>query len=283
MIAYLRRKPYEWTDAQLEHPDIVQALYDDIRWRNGVPYAGDTSLGDAGVFYFRAVGNAVREVERLVGYAVNNGIRVVDEYLTRDGVGRRPKSLLPRKLTVPTPAIAEISHMDDAKEHDFPFILKPSKGGRRGDFVFLIRGIADVEYAKEILGLSIENGDTAIREEWPWIVQEYIPNNGDYRAFVLGYETISVTKRRARDNERLQIVGGQKTRRFRNNRWPQDIAQVAEQAARDMGVEVAGIDLVRGPNGPCVIEVNEAPMWHFCQKRTRIDIGGKIKEWLLRL
>ena len=56
----------------------------------------------------------------------------------------------------------------------------------------------------------------------------------------------------------------------------------ALRAARTMGLNVAGVDLLRSRRGPLVLEVNSSPGLEGIETTTGIDIAGEIIDYLAR-
>jgi ribosomal protein S6--L-glutamate ligase len=54
----------------------------------------------------------------------------------------------------------------------------------------------------------------------------------------------------------------------------------AVRAAKTMGLNVCGVDLLRANHGPVVMEVNSSPGLEGVEKATGIDVAGKIIEFL---
>ena len=54
----------------------------------------------------------------------------------------------------------------------------------------------------------------------------------------------------------------------------------AIKAAKAMGLNVAGVDLLRSNHGPVVMEVNSSPGLEGIEKATKMDIAGKIIEYV---
>jgi ribosomal protein S6--L-glutamate ligase len=52
----------------------------------------------------------------------------------------------------------------------------------------------------------------------------------------------------------------------------------AVKAAHAMGLNVAGVDLLRSKHGPVVMEVNSSPGLEGIEKTTKVDVAGKIIE-----
>jgi ribosomal protein S6--L-glutamate ligase len=55
-------------------------------------------------------------------------------------------------------------------------------------------------------------------------------------------------------------------------------AQAAVRAARVLGLDVAGVDLLEAESGPKVMEVNSSPGFEGLERATGLDIAGAIIE-----
>jgi ribosomal protein S6--L-glutamate ligase len=52
------------------------------------------------------------------------------------------------------------------------------------------------------------------------------------------------------------------------------------KAARSMGLNVCGVDLLRASQGPAVMEVNSSPGLEGIEQSTGVDVAGMIVEFL---
>jgi glutathione synthase/RimK-type ligase-like ATP-grasp enzyme len=297
MIAYIRRLEKEKTDARFSRfDDVVHVLYKDIQWRNGVPSCGGISLGDMAVFYFRAIGSARDDAQALVSYALNNNIRIADAYLV-DGVAIRDKNSMAKILVdndIPHPRTVFANDIDDvamliAREKiGYPCILKFSKGGRRGIGTFFLAEESTISAVLDELRRRYNNEEVghARMGAWPFVIQEYVHNGGDYRAIVVGGECLGIIKRGVKSTDRLVLNSSdRKARKYKRDRWPRDVGRLAVSASNAMKVDVSGVDIVRRRDTGelCVIEVNEAPAFNVFERRTKIDVAERIVSWLRTL
>lgn len=113
-----------------------------------------------------------------------------------------------------------------------------------------------------------------------FLVQEFIKEAGgsDIRCFVVDDKVVAAMKRQAKEGE------------FRSNLHRGGIANViritpeerstAVRAARIMGLNVAGIDLIRSNHGPLVLEVNSSPGLEGIEHATGKDVAGMIIEFI---
>jgi ribosomal protein S6--L-glutamate ligase len=108
------------------------------------------------------------------------------------------------------------------------------------------------------------------------MVQEYIKEAGgaDIRCFVVGDRVVAAMKRQAADGEfRSNLHRGGTASVVRIT--PEERA-TAVRAARTMGLNVAGVDILRSNHGPVVMEVNSSPGIEGIEQSTGIDVATKI-------
>ena len=61
-----------------------------------------------------------------------------------------------------------------------------------------------------------------------------------------------------------------------------EIAATAVRAAKTMGLNVCGVDLLRSNHGPVVMEVNSSPGLEGIEGSTGVDVAARIMEWIER-
>ncbi len=161
---------------------------------------------------------------------------------------------------------------------EFPVILKGS-GGDRGTRVFKADNLEELE--KVVINLRRSEIDEGRR----YMLQEFIPNDGDYRVLVLGEKVLGVMKR-----------SSQNKNEFRNNYsaggsvevadLPENIKQLAVKAAKLCGLAVAGVDVAFRDfdiKKPVIWEVNKGPQFKGFMKATGIDVPAEIVKFLVSL
>ena len=112
------------------------------------------------------------------------------------------------------------------------------------------------------------------------LVQEFIKEAGgtDIRALVVGGKVIAAMKRTgAPDEFRSNLHRGGSAQLVKLS--PEERA-TAIRAAKAMGLNVCGVDMLRANHGPVVMEVNSSPGLEGVEKATGIDVAGKIIEHL---
>ncbi len=113
----------------------------------------------------------------------------------------------------------------------------------------------------------------------PFLIQEYIETGGvDTRAFVVGDRVIASMKRHAiRREMRSNIHTGGKGVGCTLDTQTKNIAL---GAARSIGADICGVDILDGPKGPMVIEVNLSPGLRGISSATGINCADKIARYL---
>ena len=112
------------------------------------------------------------------------------------------------------------------------------------------------------------------------IVQEFIKEakGVDIRAFVVNGEVVGAMRRQARDGEfRSNLHRGGHAQVVKLDRQEKHAAVIA---AKKMGLGVAGVDMLPSKRGPLIIEVNSSPGLEGIEGATKVDIAGKIIQYL---
>jgi ribosomal protein S6--L-glutamate ligase len=108
------------------------------------------------------------------------------------------------------------------------------------------------------------------------ILQEFIAESmgRDLRAIVVGGELVAAMRRTAKKGEfRSNLHRGGNGQRIELG---QHYARAALDAARIMGLGVAGVDMLESKDGPRVIEVNSSPGLRGIERATGVDIAQRI-------
>jgi ribosomal protein S6--L-glutamate ligase len=115
-----------------------------------------------------------------------------------------------------------------------------------------------------------------------FLCQEYIAEarGSDIRCFVVGGKVVAAMKRQGKEGE------------FRSNLHRGGSASVvkitpeersaAVRAAKILGLNVAGVDMLRSNHGPVVMEVNSSPGLEGIEGATGKDIAGQIIDFIER-
>tara|TARA_R110002073_G_scaffold263151_9_gene426246 strand:+ start:221 stop:1114 length:894 start_codon:yes stop_codon:yes gene_type:complete len=112
------------------------------------------------------------------------------------------------------------------------------------------------------------------------LVQEFIKeaNGSDIRALVVGGKVIAAMQRKGAEGEfRSNLHRGGSAVSVKISAQER---QTATRAAKAMGLNVCGVDMLRSARGPVVMEVNSSPGLEGVEKATGIDIASQIIEFL---
>ena len=112
------------------------------------------------------------------------------------------------------------------------------------------------------------------------IVQEFIKEakGADIRAFVVNGEVVGAMRRQAKDGEfRSNLHRGGTATVVKLSRVEKHAAVLA---AKKMGLGVAGVDMLPSARGPLILEVNSSPGLEGIETATKIDIAGKIYQFI---
>ena len=109
-------------------------------------------------------------------------------------------------------------------------------------------------------------------------IQEFIPHGySDIRAFVINNH-VTAAMRRISQNWKTNYSQGAKPAPIELN--PQH-KELAAKAAKVVGCKIAGVDILEGPNGPVIVDVNSQPGWKGLQMVTKINIAEEIVGFIL--
>jgi ribosomal protein S6--L-glutamate ligase len=112
------------------------------------------------------------------------------------------------------------------------------------------------------------------------LVQEFIAeaNGADIRAFVINGKVVGAMKRQGAEGEfRSNLHRGGSSKVVKLSRAEK---KAAVEAAKAMGLGVAGVDMLQSERGPLILEVNSSPGLEGIEKATGIDIADKLIEFV---
>ncbi len=222
-------------------------------------------IGASLTFYGTAV---VRQFEMMGVYSLNESVAI-----TRSRDKLRALQLLSRR-GIGLPVTGFANSPDDTEDllnqvGGAPVVIKLLEGTQGVGVV-----LAETRKAAESVIEAFRGLDAN------FLVQEFIKEAGgaDLRCFVVGEKVVAAMKRQAKDGE------------FRSNLHRGGSAEVvkitpeerstAARAARIMGLNVAGVDLLRSNHGPVVMEVNSSPGLEGIEQATGKDVAGLVIQFV---
>jgi ribosomal protein S6--L-glutamate ligase len=222
-------------------------------------------IGASVTFYGTAV---VRQFEMMGTFSLNESVAI-----SRSRDKLRSLQLLSRK-GIGLPVTGFANSPDDSEDllalvGGAPVILKLLEG-TQGKGVVLAETRKAVESVVEAFrGLNAD-----------FLVQEYIKEAGgaDIRCFVIGEKVVASMMRQAQEGEfRSNLHRGGTSKLIKIT--PEE-RSTAVRSARIMGLNVAGVDILRSNHGPVVMEVNSSPGLEGIERSTGRDVAGMMVEYI---
>lgn len=112
------------------------------------------------------------------------------------------------------------------------------------------------------------------------LVQEYIKESkgADVRAFVIAGKVVAAMRRTGAPGDfRSNLHRGGSAEMIRLT--PQERA-TAVKAARTVGLNVAGVDMLQSDRGPLVLEVNSSPGLEGIEKASGVDVASRVIQFI---
>jgi [lysine-biosynthesis-protein LysW]---L-2-aminoadipate ligase len=172
----------------------------------------------------------------------------------------------PRTVVALTPEAA-LKALD---EIGYPAVLKPPVGswGR------LMAKVDDPEEAEQIIEHKSALGSPM---HSIFYVQEYVDKpERDLRAFVVGDAIVAAMSRHSKE-WRTNAARGATAEPFVPT---EEMTDLALRAARAVGGGVLAVDLMEGPEGLVVHEVNPTPEFRALTGATGVDVAGRILDYV---
>jgi ribosomal protein S6--L-glutamate ligase len=222
-------------------------------------------IGASHTFYGTAV---VRQFELMGTFAANES-----QAITRSRDKLRSLQLLSRAgIGLPVTAFAHSTKDIDGLLETVggaPVIVKLLEGTQGVGVV-----LAETKKAAESVIAAFRQLDANI------LVQEYIKEAGgsDIRCLVVGNRVVAAIERRGAPGDfRSNLHRGGTAAKVRLT--PEE-RSIAVRAARTLGLNVSGVDILRSNHGPVVMEVNSSPGLEGVESTTGVDVAGRIIEFL---
>ena len=109
-------------------------------------------------------------------------------------------------------------------------------------------------------------------------LQEFISHGvSDIRAFVVGDRVIASMNRIGNTWKTNVSLGAKPV----STDLADEVENIAVKAAEVIGCMVTGVDILEGPEGPVLIELNSQPGWRGLQSVTKINIADEIIGYIL--
>ena len=110
-------------------------------------------------------------------------------------------------------------------------------------------------------------------------IQEFVEHgNQDIRALVVGDRVVAAMYRSA-EGWKTNVSRGASPIPLR---LPDELGNLAVEAARTIGCRIAGVDILETQSGPLVCEINSQPGWKGLQRTTELDIASEIVDFVIQ-
>jgi ribosomal protein S6--L-glutamate ligase len=236
---------------------------------NGAPLTGFDAMipriGASVTFYGTAV---VRQFEMMGVYCVNESVAI-----TRSRDKLRALQLLARKgIGLPVTGYANSpGDTDDLLEivQGTPVVIKLLEGTQGVGVV-----LAETRQAAESVIEAFRGLDAN------FLVQEFIKEAGgaDIRCLVIGDRVVAAMKRQGKEGEfRSNLHRGGSAELVKLT--PEE-RSTAVRASNIMGLNMAGVDLLRSNHGPVVMEVNSSPGLEGIEAATGKDVASIVVQFI---
>jgi len=254
--------------------DVLRCYMNITSHRPSIHYRGEElggfdavipRIGASVTFYGTAV---LRQFEMMNVFPLNESVAV-----TRSRDKLRSAQLLARKgIGMPVTGFAH--NPDDIQDllkevGGAPLVIKLLEGTQGIGVVLAETQKAAESVIQAFMGLKANI-----------MVQEFIKEAGgsDLRCFVVGDKVVAAMKRQGPEGEfRSNLHRGGSASLVRL--MPEE-RSTAVRAARIMGLEVCGVDLLRSNHGPVVMEVNSSPGLEGIEKASEKDVAGIIIQYM---
>jgi ribosomal protein S6--L-glutamate ligase len=231
----------------------------------------DAIIPRIGASYTRYGSAIVRQFEMQSVFTVNSSIAIVRsrdklrtiQLLSRAGIGI-PKTIFSRGVTEDINALID-------ELGGTPIIIKLARG-THGNGVVLAETKKAAKSVLQGFYLMDDDGTNVL-------LQEFIEESAgeDIRAFVVGSKVVASMKRQSLDDDFRSNIhqGGQGS----TVKLTPEEKRMAIKAAKAMGLNIAGVDMMRSKRGPLVLEVNSSPGFSI-ENVTGRDVASRIIEYV---
>lgn len=254
--------------------DVLRCYMNITSHRPGIHYKGDEletidavipRIGASVTFYGTAV---LRQFEMMGVYPLNESVAI-----SRSRDKLRALQLLSRK-GIGLPITGFANKPDDIQDlikmvGGTPLVIKLLQGTQGMGIVLAENHQAAESVIESFLGLKASV-----------LVQEYIREAGgaDIRCFVVGDKVVAAMERQAKEGEfRSNLHRGGSASLIRIT--PEE-RSTAVRAAKIIGLNVAGVDILRSNHGPVVLEVNSSPGLEGIEAATQKDVAEMIIQFI---
>ncbi len=210
----------------------------------------------------------VRQFEMMNVYCLNKSLPISSSRDKLHSLQLLSQQNLPMPITSFSHSVYETGHLIKMVG-GAPLVIKLLEGTKGVGVV-----LAESNKAAE----SVINAFKSLKADI--LVQEFIGESKgrDIRCFVVGNQVVAAMERVAEEGEfRANIHLGGSAREINITKEEE---MVAIKAVRTIGLDVAGVDMVRSNSGPKVLEINSSPGLEGIEKASQVNVAGKMIKFL---
>lgn len=257
---------------------MSRCTFNDINYIGDTVYNGNTDLKDYDFIFIGLLKTNIAPSKIVLNYINKNNIQNMiygDNYTKLDDMYNLFCAHLPHIPSIitsnPDDAINYIKNKLDNKYPVISKILNGSKG----------KGVIKCDSEEELIKSFGDEKTTRGSYESLRMVQQFIPNEGDYRILIFNGDLLYAVKRKTADKEK----------EFRNNislggkieynvKLPIEAKNIAVDCAKYTNKDIAGVDLIQSADDKkwYILEVNGAPQFVISP-----EIGADLPIKILKL
>ena len=211
-------------------------------------------LSDYGAFFLR--GDRFRSYMDVIAtineFAFINGIKIINEYSNVRDSSKLLQAVHFQKLDIPVARTLYVNkalmNHQDKLGWEFPSVMKATHGSH-GDDNYIVHSMDDVRrYQQE-------------QPEKQFVLQRFVPNNGDYRILVIGDEVLVIGRTAVGDSHLNNTSKGGEAVLVDINEIPEKVISDARKIMDYLGMTIAGVDALadKNTNEYSFLEVNAQP------------------------
>ncbi len=284
-LAILSRSPKCYSSMRLQ--EAAQKRGHEVEVLDTIKFAIDLQRGAPDLYYRqKQIGDFDAVLPRIGASITYYGTAVVRQFQEMDvfcantahGINNSRDKLRSLQLLsrhhVGIPRTTFVHHKKDVlpaieRVGGAPVVIKLIEG-TQGIGVLLAETVKQAEAIIELLQAQKQNV----------LIQKFVAESKgrDIRAFVVGDRVVAAMRRVAQGQE------------FRSNvhrggvaepvELPDEYMETAVRATQIMGLQVAGVDMLEGKNGPQIMEVNSSPGLEGIETCTGLDVAGAVIEYI---
>lgn len=214
----------------------------------------DYDVRDFDLIVFRTIGRQLEPAISVAAYCRKYSVPYIDPYIPSLGNTKLSCAFVrfEHGLRIPNLAYGTTKDLIDLAQQGtlgWPLIVK-ADAGKKGRDNYLVHSLAELQVK------LTEHSNVK------FVIQSFIPNDGDYRMLILnGKPVMAILRKGAKGNHLNNTSQGGSAENVDPSAIPQQILELAEKATELEQLAAAGVDIIidKTTGIPYILEVNRAP------------------------